>query len=85
MRRILDQLARRGLLWDDDTVTAIFAGDMPPLEDVVLALVIGAVDAEVVVRGDPKSTWNEKRIARQCLAIAFLSAISCAKQHGTAL
>jgi hypothetical protein len=78
MRRILGQLARTGLL-DDDMVAAIFAGNVPPLEELALALVIGAMDAEAVVRGDPKSTWNEKRIARQCLAIAFLSAVACVK------
>lgn len=81
MKRILDQLARSGLLWDDDTVTAIFAGHTPPMEDIVLALVIGAMDAEAVVRGDPKSTWNEKRIARACLAIAFLAGMACTKEH----
>jgi len=43
--------------------------------------VIVVMDAEAVVRGDPKSTWNEKRIARACLAIAFLAAIACAKEE----
>jgi len=83
MRRIFDQLARSGLLWDDDTVTAILAGSVPPLEEVAFALVIGAMDAEATVRGDPTSTWNEKRIARQCLAVAFLSAIACVKEQAS--
>lgn len=83
MKRILDQLARSGLLFDDDMVATISAGKTPPLEEIALALVIGAMDAEAVVRGDPKSSWNEKRIARQCLTIAFLSAIACAKEQGT--
>jgi hypothetical protein len=83
MRRILDQLARSGLLWDDDMVAAIFAGHTPLMEDIVLALVIGAMDAEAVVRGDPKSTWNEKRLARQCLAVAFLSAIASVKEQAS--
>jgi hypothetical protein len=81
MKRILDQLARSGLLCDEDMVSAIFAGNMPPLEELALALVIGAMDAEAVVRGDPTSTWNEKRIARACLAIAFLAAIACLKEQ----
>lgn len=81
MKRILDQLARSTLLCDDEMVAAIFAGEMPPLGEIVLALVIGAMDAEAVVRGDTKSTWNERRIARQCLALAFLEAIACVKER----
>jgi hypothetical protein len=75
MREIYDQLARTGLL-SDEMEKAIRFGDGPPLKEIVLDLVIGAMDAEAVVRGDPQSTWNERRIARQCLAIAFLSAIA---------
>lgn len=81
MKHILDQLARSGLLFDDQMVAAILAGNPPPLQEIVLALVIGALDAEAVVRGDPKSTWNERRIARQCLAVAFLGAITCVRNQ----
>ena len=81
MKCILDQLARSGLLWDRDTVSAIFAGKVPPMEDIALALVIGAMDAEALVRRDPTSTWNEKRIARACLAITFLTAMACGKEE----
>ena len=81
MKRILGQLARSGLLWNDAMAGAILAGKAPPLEEIVLALVIGALDAEAVVRGDPKSTWNERRIARQCLAVAFLGAIACVRDQ----
>lgn len=66
---------------DDDMVEAVLAGNMPRMEEIALALVIGALDAEAMVRGDAKSTWNEKRIARQCLAAAFLSAIACLKDQ----
>jgi hypothetical protein len=83
MNAILDQLARSGLLVDDDMVAAIFAGNVPPLEELVMALVIGAMDCEAVVKGDPKSTWNERRIARACLTIAFLAAIACTKEQET--
>jgi hypothetical protein len=57
MKRLLDQIARSGLLWDDDTVTAIFAGDTPPPENVVTDLVIGVMDCDAVIRNDPSSTW----------------------------
>ena len=75
MNRILDQLARTGLL-PDDLATAILAGDTPPLEDIVMALVIGCMDAHAVLTGDPQSTWNERRLARMALAGAFLSAMA---------
>jgi len=81
MKAILDQLARSGLLVDDDMLAAILAGTVPPLEEIVVALVIGVVDAEAVVRCDPTSTWNEKRITRACLIIAFLVAIVCTREH----
>lgn len=81
MKRIVDQLARSGLLWDDEMVVAITAGNVPPMEELVLMLVIGAMDAEAFVRGDVSSTWNEKRIARACLAIAFLAAMACTKEQ----
>jgi len=75
MNRILDQLARTGLLLDD-LAKPILAGDTLPLEEIVMALVIGAMDAHAVTVGDPQSTWNEKRLARMTLAGAFLSAMA---------
>jgi hypothetical protein len=83
MKRILDQLARSGLLWDDEMVAAIFAGNILPLDDIALALMIGVMDAEALVRGDAGSTSNEKRIARQCLAVAFLTLVACAKEQAS--
>ena len=76
---VLDQIARSGLLVDDNLVAAIFNGTPPPLEDIVNELVTRALDAEAVIRGDAGSTWNERRIAIQCLAIAFLTALASAK------
>jgi hypothetical protein len=70
---IYAQLAHSSLL-PDDMAAAILAGNTPPIEDVVLHLVIGALDAHAVVLGDPQSTWNEKRLARMALAVAFLGA-----------
>lgn len=81
MKAILDQLARSGLLFDDDMVAGIFAGNAPVIEELVTALVVGAMDCETTVRNDSTSTWNERRIARQCLAIAFLTAIGCTREQ----
>jgi hypothetical protein len=81
VKAILDQLARSGLLWDDDMVVSIFAGDAPAIEEIVTALVVGAMDAEAMVRSDATSSWNDRRIARQCLAIAFLTAIACTREQ----
>ena len=74
MKKILDQLARTGLL-PDDLSKPLLAGNTPPLEDIVMALVIGEMDAHAVVVGDPKSTWNEKRLARMALGVAFMAAM----------
>ena len=72
---IYSQLAHSTLL-PDDMAAAILAGHTPPIEDVVLHLVIGALDAHAVVLGGPHSTWNEKRLARMALAVAFLGAMA---------
>jgi len=56
MNNILGQLAYNTGLLPDDTATAILAGDMPPIEEIVMALVTGAMDAQAVVVGDPQST-----------------------------
>ena len=72
---VLNQLAHSGLLMDD-LANPILAGDPPPTEELVMALVIGCMDAHAVVVGDPKSSWNEKRVARIALAVAFLAALA---------
>jgi hypothetical protein len=72
--QIYGQLARSGLL-PDDLARAILAGSLPPLEDIVMPLVICAMDCDAMTSGDSKSTWTERRLARQCLVIAFLAAI----------
>jgi hypothetical protein len=80
MNIIFDQLARSGVLPDDEMSASILGGHLPPMEEIALALVISCMDAEATVRNDLTSTWNEKRIARACLAIAFLTAIACTKE-----
>jgi hypothetical protein len=72
---IYAQLAHSTLM-PDDMAAAILAGHTQPIEDVVLHLVIGALDAHAVVLGGPHSTWNEKRLARMALAVAFLGAMA---------
>ncbi len=73
---VLDQLARNTGLLPEHLSAAILAGNTPPVEEIVMALIIGCMDAHAVVVGDPKSTWNEKRLARMGLAVAFLSAMA---------
>jgi hypothetical protein len=76
MKHILDQLARNSILLPDHLAKPILAGNTPPIEEIVMAMLIGSLDCEATVRNDPASTWNERRIARQCLAAAFLSAMA---------
>jgi hypothetical protein len=76
MNNILDQLARNTGLLPDDLAKPILAGDMPPVEEIAMALVIGGMDAHAVIFGDRESTWNEKRLARMALAVAFLAAMA---------
>jgi hypothetical protein len=80
MRTVLDQLARSTLL-PDEMSAAILAGNVPPKEDIVQQVLTGVMDAEAVVRADDKSTWNERRIARLCLGIAFLSAVLTSREE----
>jgi hypothetical protein len=81
MNNRLVQLAHSTLL-PDDLAAGILAGDTPPIEEIVMALVIGAMDAHAVIVGDPKSSWNEKRLARMALAVAFLSAMAILGEGG---
>ena len=70
----LNQLSRTTLI-PDDLVAAILAGSEPPLEEIVAALLIGSLDCHATLVGDPASTLNEKRLARQNLIVAFLTAL----------
>ena len=81
MNNLLRQLGHSTLL-PDDLAKPILAGNTPPVEDIVMALVIGAMDAHAVVVVDPKSSWNEKRLARMALAITFLSAMATLGEGG---
>ena len=82
MKHILDQLARNSTLLPDDLAKPILAGNTPPPEEIVMALIIGCMDAHAVIVGDPESSWNEKRFARIALAVAYLSAMAVAGKTG---
>ena len=73
-REILRQLANTTLLSEPD-VFRNPTGVLPSIETLVMELLIGVMDCEAAVRSDPKSTWNERRLGRQSLAIGFLLAI----------
>jgi hypothetical protein len=84
MNNLLRQLARNTGLLPETLSATILAGNTPPLiEEIVMALVIGALDAHAVIVGDPKSSWNEKRVARIALAVAFLAALAVVGQGDT--
>ena len=76
MKNILGQMARNTDLLPEDMAAAILAGNTPPGEDIVMALIISCMDAHAVIVGDPESSWNEKRIARMALAGAFLGGMA---------
>ena len=76
---IYGQLARNTGLLPDDMAAAILAGNTPAIKEILIALLIGAMDAHAVTIGDPQSTWNDRRIARLMLAVAFLSALAVVK------
>lgn len=73
---ILDQLARNTNLLPDALSEAILSGVVPPRPDLTMHLIIAALDAYVAIANDPQSTWNDRRLSRQALAIAFLTAFS---------
>jgi hypothetical protein len=75
MRKILGQLCRTGLL-PDELATAILEGGTPPIEEVVLHLVIAAWDGYAVLTGDRQSSKQERCLAHSVLAAAFLSAMA---------
>lgn len=54
---------------------AVKGGKQVDVKDIVTSLVSGSRDCYAATWGDPSSTWNEKRISRACLVIAFLTAL----------
>jgi hypothetical protein len=83
MNNLLRQLAlNSSTLLPDDLSAAILAGNTPPVEEIVMALIIGCMDAHAVTIGDPQSSWNDRRNARLVLAAAFLSALAVVGKTG---
>ena len=74
--QVLGELALNTTLLPESLRDGILTGVVPSQSEVVRHLVITAVDAETMVANDPKSTWNERRLARQALAVAFLAALA---------
>ena len=76
---IYGQLCRTNLLPESQS-SEILAGNVPPLEDIIMPLLIGTMDCEALTAADSNSTWTERRLARQCLILAFLLAIGGAQE-----
>jgi hypothetical protein len=74
MKNILDQLARNTGLLPEPLSAAILAGNTPPAEEIVMAVLIGCMDAYFVL--DRDTSLNERCIARMALAVAFLAAMT---------
>lgn len=70
----LNQLAHSKLLPSSESA-AILLGTTPPLADLIQHLVIGSMDAEALTAGDNTSTWTQRRMSRQLLALTFLAAL----------
>ena len=73
---ILRQMALNTNLLPVDLSKAILAGNMPPVEEIVLALVITTIDAHAVTQNDPQATWIDKRAARMALVGVILAAMA---------
>ena len=76
MTNVIDQMARNTDLLPQAMAEAILAGSPPPLEEIVVALIIACMDAHAVIVGSPESSWNDKRQARMALTVAFLAAMA---------
>ena len=72
---VIRQLANTTLLTKEMS-EAILAGNPPAIDEIITWLLIGSMDCEAVIRQDQESSWAERRIARQCLVLAFLLAIA---------
>ena len=73
---IFGQMALNTGLLPEDMAEAILAGDTPPTEGIVVALLIAAMDAYAVTINDPQSRWIDRRAARMALAVTFLAAMA---------
>jgi hypothetical protein len=72
---ILRQLALNTNLLPDELSQAILDGKAAASAEIVFNLLLHSIDCQAMTCNDPKSTWTEKRLARQSLVIAFLLAL----------
>jgi hypothetical protein len=75
-KMVLVQMARNSTLLPEKLETATLNGAIPPMKDIVTALLIGAMDCHFAVVTDDQSTWNEKCLSRAVLTNCFLSALT---------
>lgn len=81
--QILSQIVRNTNLLPSTVSASILACNNEfPLDKIVMHLLIVALDVEAMIGKDSDSTLNEKRIARQNLTVAFLSALAVAGTDG---
>ncbi len=78
---ILKELALNSKLLPTEVADQILAGNMPSIHDIVLRLLRLAIDCDAVTRNDPKSTWAERRLSIQCLALISLLALLVSLQQ----
>ncbi len=67
---ILFQLNQANLL--PHISESLLTGPPPTLPELVMHLLITVMDAHFMTTGDPKSTWNERRLSHQNLANGFM-------------
>ena len=82
MNNLLRQLARNTGLLPENLSAPIMEGNTPPVEEIVLHLVIAGMDAYFVTINDPMTSKRERCIAHLGLAAAFLSAMAVVGEGG---
>jgi hypothetical protein len=68
------QLAHSKLL-PPSISASILADNATPVPELTEHLLTTAMDAHFMIAGDPKSTWIDKRLSHQNLALAFMLAL----------
>jgi hypothetical protein len=78
----LRQLAANTPILPPSMRTSILDGDPPPVEEVVQALLVFTLDAAAMTANAAESTWAERRLAWQCVAVALLVVIAGIERFG---
>ena len=74
MTDVLGQMSRTTLL-PTESSSAILAGHPPPISDLIVHIVIAAMDADAMTANDRSATWTQRRLSRQLLGLTFLVAL----------